>query len=224
MHIMKDHHNLLDSPGKSLKDTLHIATLLHGDDPQLILLVHPHEEGLLLVVVDAPALGPVSLHAGGDQVLVPGNKEEVIVDQLLPDSLIHASEGEVGAGQVILKLGKSVDHQLLLFKTLLLGDAGGEPEAFNAATDTDPDRLDRDVFVDVSLDLVDVHVAGVGGISADSMVLLDQWVKDLGKVLVGVLVPSIDAAVLIVVLDGASNSLGQGEPRCCSLVPRQLDG
>ena len=81
---MKDHHNLLDSPGKSLKDPLHIATLLHGNDPQLVLLVHPHEEGLLLVVVDAPALGPVSLHAGGDQVLVPGNKEEVIVDQLLP--------------------------------------------------------------------------------------------------------------------------------------------
>ena len=185
---------------------------MHGDDPQLILLVHPHEEGLLLVVVDAPALGPVTLHASGDQVLVPGHKEEVIVDKLLPDGLIHASEGEVGAGEVILKLGKSVDHQLLLLKTLLLGYAGGESEAFNAATDTDPDRLDRDVIVDVPLDLVNVHVTGVSGISADSMVLLDQWVEDLSKVLVGVLVPSIDAAVLIVKLDGAGNGLGQGEP------------
>ena len=61
---------LLDSPGKSLKDALHISALLHGDDPQLVLLVHPHEEGLLLVVVDAPALGPVPLHASGNQVLV----------------------------------------------------------------------------------------------------------------------------------------------------------
>ena len=60
----------IDSPGKSLKDALHISALLHGDDPQLILLVHPHEEGLLLVVVDAPALGPVPLHASGNQVLV----------------------------------------------------------------------------------------------------------------------------------------------------------
>ena len=52
-------------------------------------------------------------------------------------------------------------------------------------------------------------------ISTDSVVLLDQWVKDLAVVLV----PSIDAAELIVILDGASNGLGQGESRCCSLVP-----
>merc|ERR550517_4442 len=120
----------------------------------------------------------------GDQVLVPRDEEEVIVNQLLPDGLVHAGEGEVGAGEVILKLGKSVDHQLLLLKTLLLGDAGGESEAFDAATHTDPDRLDGDVIVDVSLDLVNIHVAGMSGISADSMVLLDQWVEDLSKVLV----------------------------------------
>merc|ERR1711934_138834 len=75
-------HRLLhsiDSPGKSLKDTLRIATLLHGDDPQLVLLIHPHEEGLLLVVVDAPALRPVSLHTSSDQILVPGDEKEVII-------------------------------------------------------------------------------------------------------------------------------------------------
>ena len=29
----------IDSPGKSLKDALHISALLHGDDPQLVLLI-----------------------------------------------------------------------------------------------------------------------------------------------------------------------------------------
>ena len=174
-------------------------------------------------MVDASALRPVSLHAGSDQVLVPGDKEEMIVNQLLPDSLIHAGEGKVGTGQVGLELGKSVDHQLLLLKTLLLGDAGGEAKALNAASHADPDRLDRDVFVNVALDLINIHVAGVGGISANAMVLLDQRVKDLGEVLVGVLIPSIDAAVLIIELDGAGDCLGEGEPRCGRLVPRKLD-
>ena len=114
-------------------------------------------------------------------------------------------------------------HQLLLLKTLLLGDAGGEAKALNAASHADPDRLDRDVFVNVALDLINIHVAGVGGISANAMVLLDQRVKDLGEVLVGVLIPSIDAAVLIIELDGAGDCLGEGEPRCGRLVPRKLD-
>ena len=194
---MRDHQNLLDSPGKSLKDALHIATLLHGDDLQLVLLIHPHEEGLLLVVVDAPALRPVSLHSSGDQILVPRDEKEVIINQLLSDGLIHAREGDVGARQIILKLGKCIDHQLLKFETLLHGDTGGQTKAFNTTTNTDHNGLDRDIILNVFLDLVNVHVAG-----------LDQWVKDLA----GVLVPSIDAAELIVILDSASNGLGQGEP------------
>ena len=60
------------------------------------------------------------------------------------------------------------------------------------------------------------------GVSADSMVLLDQGIEDLGEILVRVLVSSVDAAVLVVKLDSTSDGLGEGEPRCCRLVPRQL--
>ena len=34
---------------------------------------------------DAATLRPVSLNAGGDQVLVAGDEQEVVIDQLLPD-------------------------------------------------------------------------------------------------------------------------------------------
>ena len=50
------------------------------------------------------------------------------------------------------------------------------------------------------------------GISADSMVLLDQGIEDLGEVLVRVLVSSVDAAVLVVKLDSTGDGLGEGEP------------
>lgn len=29
---------------------LHVAPLLHGDDPQVVLLIHPHQEGLVVIV------------------------------------------------------------------------------------------------------------------------------------------------------------------------------
>lgn len=34
-------------PGEHL---LHVAPLLHGDDPQVVLLIDPHQEGLIVIV------------------------------------------------------------------------------------------------------------------------------------------------------------------------------
>jgi hypothetical protein len=75
----------LDSSGQALEDALDVAALLHGDDPELVLLVDPGQEGLLLVVEDAAALGPVPLHPARLQVLVARDEKKVVVDQLLPD-------------------------------------------------------------------------------------------------------------------------------------------
>ena len=36
-----------------------LSVYLHGDAPHVVLLIYPHEEGLLLVVEDAAAIGPV---------------------------------------------------------------------------------------------------------------------------------------------------------------------
>ena len=70
-------------------------TLLQGDGSELVLLIDPGEESLLLIVVDTPALGPVSLHAGGDQVLVARNKQKVVFHQLLPNLLLlHALQNK----------------------------------------------------------------------------------------------------------------------------------
>lgn len=41
---------LLESSAESLKHSLHVAPFLHGDDPGVVLLVHPDQEGLLVVV------------------------------------------------------------------------------------------------------------------------------------------------------------------------------
>ena len=52
----------LDATGKTGEDALDIAALLHGDDAGLVLLVHPQQEGLGVIVEDSTALRPVALH------------------------------------------------------------------------------------------------------------------------------------------------------------------
>lgn len=42
--------HVLQATAEPLKDPLHVATLLHGDDAGMVLLVHPHQEALLVVV------------------------------------------------------------------------------------------------------------------------------------------------------------------------------
>ena len=77
-----------DAPGEPLENALHVSALLHGDDPQLVLLVDPDQISLILVVEDPATLRPVSLHTGGLEILVAGHEEEMIIHQLLSDSLV----------------------------------------------------------------------------------------------------------------------------------------
>lgn len=42
--------HLLQADAEASEDLLHVASLLHGDDTQVILLIHPDQEGLVLVV------------------------------------------------------------------------------------------------------------------------------------------------------------------------------
>lgn len=41
---------LFESSAESLEHSLHVASLLHGDDSGVVLLIHPDQEGLLVVV------------------------------------------------------------------------------------------------------------------------------------------------------------------------------
>jgi len=201
----------LDSPGEPLEDSLDVTALLHGDDPKLILLVDPDQEGLVLVVEDSTALGPVTLHTGNGQVAVTRDKEEVVIDQLLADLLVHASQGVVVSSKVTLELELSVLEALLNTQALLLGDSGGKAESLDGATDADADGVDGHLGVDVALQLLGVHVRGVLEVGGESVVLHDEGFEDISEVDVRVLVSSVDTAVLVVEVDGASDGLGEGE-------------
>ena len=133
-------------------------TVLHGDDTKLILFIDPDQESLCIIVVDTATLGPVTLHASGDQVLVSRHEQEVIVDQLLTVGLGHAEQWVVSSGEICLELLEGALHQVLDVQALGASDTGGKAESLDAAADTDPGRMNWGVVFDVAFDLVDVQV------------------------------------------------------------------
>merc|ERR1719158_243890 len=201
----------LDTLSEPLKDLLHISSHLHGDDTQLIFLVDPDEEGLFVIVEDATTLRPVALHTSNSQIPVSRHKEEVVVDELLADLLVHASQRVVVSSKVRGEVLDRVLHQLLNSDTLVPGNSGGKAKSVNGTTNTDSARVDRDILIDIALNLAGIHVRSVLCRWADSVVLTDQRVKDGGKVLVRVPVTGVNTTVLVVELNGTSNGLDEGE-------------
>ena len=60
------------------------------------------------------------------------------------------------------------------------------------------------------------------GVSTDSMVFLDDGIEDISEILVGVPVTGVDSTMLVVELNSAGNSLGEGETGSCSDVLVEL--
>jgi len=174
----------LDTAGEAGEDSLDVAALLHGDDTGLVLLIDPEKEGLGVIVEDSTTLGPVTLHTSDSQVTVSGNEEEVVIDQLLADSLVHASKRIVLASEVTGQLGQSRGHHLLDVNSLLLGDSGGETESINITSNTDTGRVDWHSRLNVANNFLWVHVRGVLGISGDSVIVLDDGIEDLREIFV----------------------------------------
>merc|ERR1719391_1438810 len=201
----------LDTSCQSVKHLLDISALLHGDNPQLVLFVDPGQEGLVLVVENSTTFRPVPLHASNLEVWITRHKEEMIINQLLSDLLAHSSEREVRSGEVSFEVCKCLLHQVLNINSLLLGDSGRKSESIDIAADTNTSGVDWSLLADGSPDFACIHVACVGGIGSNTMVLLDQWIEHIRKDLVRVPISSINTTMLIVKLHGTSNGLCEGE-------------
>merc|ERR1712012_1491430 len=126
----------LDTAGETGEDSLDVSALLHGDDTGLVLLIDPEKEGLGVIVEDSTTLRPVTFHTSDGQVFVSAHEEEVVINKLLTNSFIHASERIVLASKISSKLGQSIGHQLFNINSLLLGDSGGETKSINVTSNT----------------------------------------------------------------------------------------
>lgn len=110
---------LLQANAESLEDLLHVATLLHGNDTQMVLFIHPDQEGFVVIVPDASCIRPVTSHTGSQQQWGDGLvKQEVVSNQLFLLFISHVLQGVVLALEFTIQAGQSCERkrdQSLLF-------------------------------------------------------------------------------------------------------------
>merc|ERR1719481_466925 len=118
--------NLVGSLDQTPEDLSEVTSLLHGDDAEVIILVAPDEEGLVVVVEDTTSRGPVAAGVGSLEEAITFLEQEVIVDELLLNLLGHASERIVGTLQLSFQSGESRGDLLFHLLVHSLGQAGIE--------------------------------------------------------------------------------------------------
>jgi len=187
---------------EAAEDLLHVATLLHGDDTDVILLVHPDKEVLIVVVPYTTAVGPVTGASGSGEKHTGGLlKQEVVIDELLHDLVIHTEQRVVLASKVTIKTTEGIGDNFLNDAALSTGHGWGQAEATDRTATADAaglDILSREV---TSLELSMVKIwLGMLVSGAEVVDLLDHVVEELLVSLIGVLISEDTSSLLSIEL------------------------
>lgn len=197
---------LLDGASASNKTLEHLEerrSLLHGNDTQVILFVDPHKEGLVVVVVNTTALGPVAIEIAGLEEAVTLLEQEVIVNELLLDISIHAVKRVIGSGKFTSHVAEALDDCLLKLVTVFSADAGAEAVVGSITSDANTSRLDHNLSSDGkggAVHAISAHLAFMFVIGSMSVIILNNLVHEGSKSSITAMRTSIDADTGISVL------------------------
>ena len=207
--------------GESSEDLADVGASLHGDDSQLILLVHPNEEGLVVVVEDTTSLRPVALETSRLEVLVTTLEEEVVSDQLLLLGLSHGLKGVVLALKLAGELVESGHNETLDLTSLGSVDLGTKRVGGKVSGNSDSSRVDHLVLIrreSGAVELVGIHGGDVLVRGLVAVVGLDDLVEERGKGVVRVVGASIGADTGVGPLRAREDALLEGEAESVSSV------
>jgi len=205
--IMGELGNLLDGlggTGESVENSTDVSTVLHGDDSELILLIDPDEESLLVVVEDTSAGRPVSVEVAGLEETVTLLEEEVVFDELLLGSFLHTFKRIEFTLKVTFELVASFDNLVHDLKSLSLGDTRAERVTSKVSTNSNSSGFNHGgIFLRErrSVKVGGVHVGDVLGIRGVSVVVLNNLIEELVELRVGFVGTSVDTDTRVNVLD-----------------------
>jgi len=180
---------------QTLEDLTDIGTGLHRNDAELVLLVHPDEERLRIVMENTTTFWPVAVQTTGLEEAVAFLKQEVIVNELLLCLLIHAIKRVESSLEVTCEATAGFYDSLHDVVALTVGDSWSQWEASNVASDSDPRRLDQgSLFLSESwaVQLIGVHVRDVLVGGSVTVVVLNDAIKEVLERDVRVFRTSID--------------------------------
>lgn len=173
---------------ETIKDSANVGTWLHGDDSELVLLIDPHKEGLVVVVEDSSASWPVTVETTCLQETVTLLEQEMVSDELfaiLGRKFIKRIEF---AGKVTFELIACFNNQVHDFVSLVLGNTWSKWVCSEVAANSDPGRFDHSSLIfwkRWGVEAGGIHVGDVLGIDVVAVVvLLNDWVENLVELLV----------------------------------------
>ena len=204
------------SPGESLEDRDDIVAGLHGDDAQLVLFVHPDEESLVVVQEDTTSARPVTVESGCVEESVTLFEQEVIIDELLLILAGHAFERVELAAQVTIECIAGLNYLVHDLQALLFRDAWTKRVALEVAADAYPRRQNHilGLFGEWSNCLserVRIHIGLVLVVRFVSMVVLNDFIEELGELSVALGTSSVDTDARVGVLAAREYALLEGD-------------
>ena len=143
---MSELSNLFDLPCcscKSSENCSDVGTLLHGDDPELVLFIDPNKEGLLVVVENTSALWPVAVETTGIEEAITLFEQEVIVNQLLLLLWSHGSKRVEGTGKLSFETVAGLDNFLFNLISLFLSDTRAKRICCQVTANSDTSGFDH---------------------------------------------------------------------------------
>lgn len=213
--------NLGRSDRQSLEDLANVGALLHRNDAELVLLVHPDEERLRVVVEDTAGLGPLAFETARLKILVASLEKEVVGNELLTVGLRHGAEGVVLALELSSELVEGGDYFLLDLTALLRGDRGAERVIGEVASHADPSRVDHFILVSRevwALELGVVHAADVLVRGRVLVIVLNDLVEEWGKGVVALVAARVHTDARLYPFATGEDALLEGEAILILLV------
>jgi len=195
--------DLVDGSAESVEDLTDVSSILHGDDSELILLVHPDEESLGIVMEDTSSRWPVTVESASLKESVSNHEEEVILDKLLLNIWVHALEWVELSLEVTLEAVASIDNRLHDSVSLLFGNSWSESEVCEVTSDTDTCRVDHGSLVSWEswgVELAGIHAGDMAVSWLVTVVVEDDLVEELAEGGVRVSRSSVGTNVRICVL------------------------
>lgn len=203
--IVGEWYSLLDVVDGSHQTTVYltqITTHLHGDDTKMILLIAPDQEGLGVVVVDATSARPVAASISRLQETITFLEQEMVVDEFLLYVLGHSGQWIEGTLEFSLKAGQGGRNLMFHLLVLLFREARVEGVTLHGATAADPGGYDElTSWVKISHGVAVSPVLGWMFVSLFEtvVVVLNDWVEDVGEQSVSLGIGSVDTNTGVVV-------------------------
>lgn len=196
--------NVVDSIHQPLVNLLQVTAHLHGDETEVVFLIAPHQEGLVLIVVDTTARGPEAASVSGLQETVTLLEQEVVINQLLLCLLGHASQGVEGTLEFTLKSREGGRDFLFHLFVLSLSQAGVEGVALHGAAAAHAGRHNKlagGVQVAEGLYITPVLGGVLVGLLEAIVVVLNDGVEQISENCVRLSVRGVDSDTRVQVLN-----------------------